>query len=80
VSAPTHRRPRLRLDAASYKTLCQIVLKRDGWRCQNCGNPADLQVHHICSRSSLGSDVEENLITLCATCHRQIHLHKTARP
>jgi predicted HNH restriction endonuclease len=23
----------------------------------------------------LGDDVEENLITLCSACHRQIHLH-----
>ena len=26
-------------------------------------------------RSVLGGDVEENLITLCSVCHREIHLH-----
>ena len=25
-------------------------------------------------RSQLGGDVEENLITLCNVCHREIHL------
>lgn len=64
---------RLRLDPAHYKALCELVLKRDGWRCQNCGASQTLQVHHICRRSDLGSDVEENLVTLCAFCHRQLH-------
>jgi 5-methylcytosine-specific restriction endonuclease McrA len=71
---------RLRLDAASYRALRQTVLKRDGWRCQNCGASSDLQIHHICRRSAQGSDVEENLITLCAACHRQIHVHGAALP
>jgi hypothetical protein len=63
----------LRLDAASYKALCQAVLKRDGWRCQSCGSASDLQIHHICRRSALGSDIEENRVTLCALCHGELH-------
>ena len=68
------KQPRFRLDPDSYSKLCQQVLERDGWRCQNCGSPNDLQVHHICPRSSLGDDVAENLVTLCDGCHRQVHL------
>jgi hypothetical protein len=34
-------------------------------------------VHHIRSRSALGDDTDENLITLCADCHRQFHLRQT---
>jgi 5-methylcytosine-specific restriction endonuclease McrA len=67
------RRPRLRLDADSYRKLRSEVLKRDGWRCQTCGSSDDLQVHHLCSRSRLGDDTDENLITLCADCHSDIH-------
>ncbi len=37
----------------------------------------DLQVHHIKWRSQLGDDANENLITLCVTCHR--HIHRQAR-
>ena len=33
----------------------------------------DLQVHHIEARSHLGDDSEQNLITLCADCHRGVH-------
>jgi 5-methylcytosine-specific restriction endonuclease McrA len=65
--------PRLRLDATSYRELHRQVLQRDDWRCQNCGSMQNLQVHHLRFRSQSGSDVEQNLITLCAECHRRAH-------
>jgi 5-methylcytosine-specific restriction endonuclease McrA len=65
--------PRLTLDAESYRQLHRQVLERDGWRCQACGSMQNLQVHHQKLRSQSGSDVEQNLITLCAECHEQIH-------
>jgi 5-methylcytosine-specific restriction endonuclease McrA len=64
---------RLRLDANSYHELHRQVLTRDGWRCQLCGSMQHLQVHHLEFRSRSGSDVEQNLITLCAACHGQVH-------
>ncbi len=70
------QRPRLRLDPDSYRYLCQQVLERDGWRCQRCGRPTDLQVHHRNPRSRLGDDTEPNLITLCARCHEETHRHR----
>jgi 5-methylcytosine-specific restriction endonuclease McrA len=69
------QKPRLRLDPDSYRKLRMNVLERDGWRCQSCGTSESLQVHHIRSRSVLGDDAAENLITLCAGCHCQLHLH-----
>jgi 5-methylcytosine-specific restriction endonuclease McrA len=65
---------RRRLDYAEYQDLQHRVLKRDGWRCQVCGSRTELQVHHIQSRALLGADVEDNLFTVCAACHRAIHL------
>jgi 5-methylcytosine-specific restriction endonuclease McrA len=67
------KRPRLRLDPEAYRQLSRVILARDGWRCQDCGTSQDLQVHHIRSRGQLGHDIEENLITLCAVCHRTRH-------
>lgn len=67
------RQPRIQLDPEAYKALCREVLNRDGWRCQNCGASENLQVHHIQSRSELGNDRLENLITLCADCHGKCH-------
>ncbi len=67
------RRPRLRLDPEVYAALRQRVLQHDGWRCQKCGSLQNLEVHHVQSRSKLGDDAEENLITLCNRCHRSLH-------
>jgi 5-methylcytosine-specific restriction endonuclease McrA len=63
----------LRLDPLPYKSLCQQILHRDGWRCQSCGTTSNLKVHHKQFRSRSGQDSEENLITLCSTCHASVH-------
>ena len=56
-----------------------MVLNRDGYTCQCCkGRHKDgkLEVHHIVFRSRGGSDEENNLITLCHTCHKDLHSGK----
>jgi 5-methylcytosine-specific restriction endonuclease McrA len=53
-----------------------MVLNRDNYTCQYCkGKHKDpkLEVHHIIYRSQGGSDEESNLITLCHTCHKDLH-------
>lgn len=53
-----------------------MVLNRDNYTCQYCkGKHRDskLEVHHIVFRSQGGSDEESNLITLCHTCHKDLH-------
>ena len=65
--------PRLRFDSTSYRGLHRQILERDGWRCQVCGSMQHLQVHHLKLRSHSGGDEEQNLITLCAQCHEQVH-------
>jgi 5-methylcytosine-specific restriction endonuclease McrA len=67
------RQGQKRLASELYRSLRQETLCRDGWRCQSCGSRTDLQVHHIEARSHLGDDSEQNLITLCANCHRLVH-------
>ena len=63
----------LRLDPVSYESLRQQILRRDGWRCQLCAAIANLEVHHQQFRSHAGDDSDENLITLCASCHEEMH-------
>lgn len=56
-----------------------MVLNRDNYTCQYCkGKRKDskLEVHHIIYRSQNGSDEENNLITLCHTCHKDLHSGK----
>ena len=54
------------------------ILSRDGYLCQHCkGKSGDkvLIVHHIISRLT-GTDSPDNLITLCKTCHYDLHAGK----
>lgn len=56
----------------------QYVLKRDHYTCQCCGahNTAKkvvkLHVHHLESRKT-GGNAPSNLVTLCTTCHKNLH-------
>ena len=65
--------PPRRLEWEDYVALHKEVLRRDRWKCQMCGSMFSLEVHHIQFRSRSGEDREENLITVCATCHAAIH-------
>jgi hypothetical protein len=59
-----------------YANIKAYVLTRDGYCCQHCkGKSKDkrLEVHHIMFRSENGSDEEDNLLTLCKTCHDALH-------
>ena len=51
------------------------VLARDRHRCQapGCSHTRFLEVHHLTPRAQGGRNDPENLITLCASCHRLWH-------
>lgn len=58
--------------------LRKIVLERDGYKCQKCGDTTketQLHVHHIKSytQNTMFKDDPDNCITLCKKCHKQIH-------
>jgi hypothetical protein len=55
MSATRSKRPRIQLDPDAYQHLCRQVLRRDGWRCQACGNRGNLELHHLKFRKSLGT-------------------------
>ena len=60
----------------SFENTKAMVLNRDNYKCQFCkGKHKDskLEVHHIIFRSKGGSDEQDNLITLCHTCHKNLH-------
>ena len=49
------------------------VLDRDGWRCQTCGKPGRLEVHHVKPLQEGGTNDLGNLTTLCRGCHIAAH-------
>ena len=51
------------------------ILRRDAYRCavEGCQNRQWLEVHHIIFLSDGGVTVESNLITVCSTCHGNLH-------
>jgi len=59
-----------------YYNTKQYILSRDNYTCQYCkGKSKDtrLNVHHIVHRSQGGTDLPNNLITLCKTHHDELH-------
>ena len=56
----------------SWKAMKDCVLLRDDGKCRVCGNPAE-EVHHIRPRHFHGTDVPANLVSLCKTCHDEVH-------
>jgi hypothetical protein len=52
-----------------------LALTRDDYRCQDCGRQDKLHVHHVNPWQPEQEDphVVDNLLTLCASCHRKRH-------
>lgn len=46
----------------------KIVYSRDGGLCVLCGSPGAPNAHYI-SRGQSGLGIEQNVVTLCQTCH-----------
>jgi hypothetical protein len=49
----------------------QQVLTRDNTRCRMCGSARTLEIHHMVPRVKGGSNLPDNLITLCSMCHKK---------
>lgn len=71
------RRPGQRNGAGIPPRVRRAVLERDGHRCRSagCGDARFLAVHHRTPREAGGTNDPENLLTLCASCHRAVHGH-----
>jgi hypothetical protein len=64
-----------------YYNVKAYVLHRDGYACQSgqkAKHSSKLEVHHVVFRSKGGTDMPSNLLTLCETCHADLHEGKFA--
>ncbi len=75
------RLPHSAFQPAPNRKLRGWVMERDWYKCRICGrSPRDyidleLHVHHIRPWKNGGATVEDNLITLCQTCHGGLEPH-----
>lgn len=53
------------------------VSRKQNGQCYLCGGPIE-EIHHIKYQCSGGSDQQQNLVGVCADCHRRIHQDRTA--
>lgn len=49
------------------------IIERDGNTCLRCGNTENLNPHHIIPVAVGGENTDENLATLCKSCHLEAH-------
>jgi len=72
----THTRKHTNAGSIPHWALIRkAILERDDYTCRICctdGGEAQLHVHHIDYVREHNED--DNLITLCTTCHHQVHL------
>jgi hypothetical protein len=48
-----------------------------GQCCASCGLGDQLELHHCVPKSQRGSDIVENLVVLCRSCHTKLEGHET---
>lgn len=59
------------INSVEWKELCRRILARDKYLCRGCGETKSLEVHHI-TYDRLFHELEEDLTTLCRSCHEVI--------
>jgi hypothetical protein len=69
-------RPARRL-RASHRDWEEIRADFAGQCCVACSSAGQLELHHILPRSQGGSDVVENLVVICRSCHTKLEGHET---
>ena len=67
-----------RTQTAEWKRIRKRILARDSHTCQRCGDVGN-EVNHIIPASEGGTDGDDNLETLCPSCHQPETVAQTTR-
>lgn len=69
------RRTKVQAYTEEWDSISASVIRRDNYRCVECGSKKRLQAHHVIPVSKGGLTVRWNLRTLCEACHCKKHKH-----
>lgn len=72
ILTPAQRKYTYYLNSIHWRHLRKRILIRDGFRCHDCQGHDQLNVHHL-TYDRLGNELDEDLITLCRSCHESRH-------
>ena len=62
---------------SSFTNMRYFIMARDNYTCKQCGaKNVPFQVHHKIERNQGGTNVPNNLVTLCKNCHDKHHKGK----
>ena len=64
---------RMYMGSALWSKKRNARIRIDGSRCVICGSDHDLNVHHLTYRNFMHENVQQDLVTLCITCHMMLH-------
>lgn len=67
---PDWKPRRHKASANEWRDLREALLPSN---CRVCDTQRATQLHHVLSRGQRGSDIRENLLPVCVTCHDLIH-------
>ena len=59
--------------SARWRRVRRVALDRAGWRCEDCGVAARLEVHHVQPLPDGAPYALDNLAALCRRCHDRRH-------
>lgn len=65
-----------RIDKEKMRGIREVIVEQDNFQCSICNvtsNKAEFHVHHIIPLDNYGTNKNQNLVTLCYSCHNKQH-------
>ena len=63
----------MKRNSASQELARKRIIKNRGNKCQNCGYPGYVELHHIEKVVDGGNNNDDNVLLLCEKCHAEVH-------
>lgn len=59
--------------SSAHKRAQKAGKERDNYTCQACGTKDSVEGHHILKHQFLGAATTDNIVSLCHSCHKEVH-------